>query len=109
MVTDYSLTTKVLTDCMESCDDFIEFNASLELEIPKKKKLYKIVKDCSEICMIANDYMTRESIYAKRMLKFCSEVCHKCADEFEKSDLRFEYRKYRDQCRICAEQCALVS
>lgn len=107
MQKDLSLTTSILSQCIQSCDEFQE-NLHSKSESAKLKRLLSICSDCSEFCSATIDFIHRESFMTKKMLRFCSEICHKFADELLKVPELDEGNKFYKVCRNAAEQCALV-
>ena len=107
MQKDLSLTITVLSACIQSCDEFHE-NLLLKNESQKVKRLSGLCSDCSEFCSITIDFINRESSITKKMLRFCSEICHKFADELAKAPEQDVDKICYKACRAAAEQCALV-
>jgi len=93
-----------LSKCSEAClsIDIEQLNPALKT---KSKRLTELLKDCIELCNITESFVKRESLHYKKMLKLCTEICFKTAEEL----LKFggvEFTKCYDICRICAVECA---
>ncbi|PBQ30334.1 hypothetical protein CNR22_00675 [Sphingobacteriaceae bacterium] len=107
MQKDLSVTLLLLSQCVEACDNFNE-TIALRSDIPKLNRLIGLCSDCSEFCSLTSDFLQRESSISKKMLRFCSEVCHKFADELTKNPQVDGDKNCYKACRSCAEQCALI-
>lgn len=96
----------ILEECREACLDFISDNlSSTESHVLKS---IEFCKDCEKVCELTLSYINRRSHYSKKVLKLCSEICHKCADELLRSSSA-EAKKCADICRHCARETAAAS
>ncbi|PBQ30324.1 hypothetical protein CNR22_00625 [Sphingobacteriaceae bacterium] len=95
-----------LEDCREQCIDFITENQTREE--PFAIKCLDLCRDCEKLCEVTFMYVNRRSHYSKKILKLCSEVCHKCADELLKHFSPLA-KDCIEMCRFCAQQCATAS
>lgn len=65
----------------------------------------RLFRDCSQACLMAADFMIRESAFHPAICRTCSEICAACAamcDSFAGDD---SMRQCADACRQSAESC----
>ncbi|WP_371816090.1 four-helix bundle copper-binding protein [Exiguobacterium sp. s181] len=57
----------------------------------------RLDRDCSEICSLLVQTISRNSSNIDVLARSCVEICERCADECSKHD--------HDHCKKCAEAC----
>lgn len=62
-------------------------------------------QDCSDICRLTGQILERNSKNGELFLKFCGEICEKCAEECEKHSELEHCKKCAEACRKCAAMC----
>lgn len=69
----------------------------------------QLLLDCSQICLTAVDFMTRDSNVVHRISEITSYLCEKAAVSCERwasSDAKM--KQCMDQCRRCGECCRKI-
>lgn len=66
----------------------------------------QLLIDCTQMCMITADYLSRKSVIHERVCSVCADICRFCAESCEKvaGDDNF-LKQCADLCRRCLESC----
>jgi len=84
---------RACAECMVACLG--------EQDVKARAKCIQSLVDCAEICFLAVQFMSRDSLHAKTLCKLCAEICDACAKE-----CGMHKDKHCPECaRICME-CA---
>lgn len=89
-----------LVDTLLACAMACEFCAASclhEDDVKMMARCIELDRDCADICMLAAEMLTRDSMHAHKLLALCAEICEACAAECEKHA--------HDHCKACAEAC----
>ena len=46
--------------------------------------VYRLNRDCANICVTASQFMSRDSEYSKKICAICTDICDACVQECEK-------------------------
>ena len=66
----------------------------------------RVLMDCAQMCMIAADYLTRESVIHGRVCGVCAEICRLCAESCEQVAADDQLvKRCAEMCRRCADSC----
>ena len=85
-----------LQNCIVTCNEC--FDACLsEHHVSSMVECIRLDRDCSEICSLLVQAISRNSSNISVLARSCVEICEKCADECSKHD--------HDHCKKCAEAC----
>ncbi|WP_338473215.1 four-helix bundle copper-binding protein [Niallia sp. XMNu-256] len=98
-----------LKECLDACNLCIQAcNECFDLCCTSPKEEYanclKILRDCSDICALVSQMISRNSVNAKLISSFCANICDACAKACEKFDDPI-WRKCAEICRQCADAC----
>ena len=77
----------------------------IEKEKDKLQLCMMLNQDCADICHLTGHLLGRNSESEDLFLKFCREICEKCADECEKHSHHEYLKKCAETCRKCAKMC----
>ena len=100
---------KLLIEALLACAMECERCATaclLEDGIKMLTKCIQLDRDCTDICLLTAQLLSRGSEHGLHLLKECTEVCHKCAVECEKHRHMDHCGMCAETCKRCAEQCA---
>jgi hypothetical protein len=65
--------------------------------------------DCSQMCALSADFMTRRSPHHTHVCPECAEICNACATLCEEHiDTDGQMRRCAEACRRCATSCAAM-
>lgn len=87
----------VLAECAAACN-YCSTACLKEEDVKMMSACIRLDMDCSQICSVTADFVSRGSDHAVHLLKECVEICEKCAEECGK-------HKHMDHCRACADAC----
>lgn len=70
----------------------------------------RLLSDCARICLVAADFMVRQSAFHAQVCGLCAEICRECAADCERID-RSDPAMARcaAECRTCAESCEAMA
>jgi len=68
-------------------------------------KCIQLCHDCADICVIASQFMSRDSEYAKQICNVCADIIDACAVECEKHKTMEHCKQCAQTCRKCATEC----
>lgn len=80
-----------MNDCLDSAENQV------------KKKLFRLLITCSELCQVSANLQLGNSDFQHRLCELCADACTACAAECEKQGGMAECVK---ACMACAESCA---
>jgi len=68
----------------------------------------KICIDCISICNVSSDFLARNSLYSRHIMRECVEICTACAEECElHSNTDDSCNECAVACRECIEECKM--
>ena len=78
-----------------------------EHDVKNLTRCIKLDMDCSEICRLTANLLSRDSARAELLLTTCAEICYACAEECDRhAKMGMEHcRKCAETCRKCADAC----
>lgn len=82
--------------CADACLD--------EDDVKKMKECIRIDKVCAEACAALSQILAIKGSDAAGLVKYCQEVCRKCAEECEKHNTQ-HCKDCAKACRECEEAC----
>ncbi|MDX1640250.1 MAG: four-helix bundle copper-binding protein [Balneolaceae bacterium] len=92
-----------LSDCVTACEKCLA--SCLEEEnVEKMTHCIKLDRDCSDICSLGVQVLSRQSGVSESIISLCTDICANCADECEKHDHE-HCKKCAETCRQCEELC----
>ncbi len=59
----------------------------------------RLCRECSDICLLAAQWMGRQSAFSVRLCALCAEICEVCAGVCE------EHAPHHPLCGDCAKEC----
>ncbi|HEY0029879.1 MAG TPA: four-helix bundle copper-binding protein [Bacteroidia bacterium] len=83
--------------CYDACQ--------MEKDKEELKRCMVLDLDCADICRLTAQVLERNSETADLFLKFCAEICEKCAEECDKHSQLEHCKKCAEACHRCAEMC----
>ncbi|WP_153126007.1 four-helix bundle copper-binding protein [Peribacillus tepidiphilus] len=93
--------------CMQACEECLT-SCLKEAHVQDRKHCINILRDCSAICAMAAQWMSRGSMYAKQFSQLCATICDACAIECAKFQ-DTHCQECANLCRQCAEECRKMS
>jgi hypothetical protein len=64
----------------------------------------QLCRDCADICVLASQFMSRNSEFSNKMCGQCADICEVCAVECDKFDMDM-CKQCAQVCRVCASEC----
>ncbi len=102
-VSEYQGFIKEFDRCAQTCYECL--NACLgEKDAYKRKRLIKILLECSKMCETTAFIMSVDGKFVKKQCQLCVEVCDVCAQECAVFEDAY-CRKCAEECRICTDKC----
>lgn len=93
----------LLNECIQACEHC--YDACFHEEHSgMMKKCIQTDRECSDICSLTLQAISRNSEFKDDLIALCAKVCEKCAEECEKHD-HDHCQKCANACRRCAEVC----
>lgn len=89
--------------CMQACEECLTA-CYKEPDLNARVKCVSMLRDCADICVLAAQYMSRNSAHSKMICKMCADMCEKCAADCE-TFKDSHCKKCAEVCRACAEEC----
>jgi hypothetical protein len=90
-------------NCYQSCSHTIKHCLEMGGEHAAPEHI-KTLMDCAKICVVASDFMLRESEYHVELCTICADICHECAESCDAFEDEF-MKNCAKQCRTCAKTC----
>jgi hypothetical protein len=59
----------------------------------------RLCRDCADVCLLAAQWMGRQSALSTRICELCAEICELCAGVCE------EHAPHHPMCGDCAKEC----
>ncbi|WP_187264673.1 four-helix bundle copper-binding protein [Pontibacter beigongshangensis] len=87
---------RTLAECAAACNH-CSVACLQEEDIKMMVACIRLDMDCAKICLAAQDYVARDSRYAREILQQCAKICRDCGEECDKHKA--------EHCKICAEAC----
>ncbi len=90
-------------NCMQACEECLTA-CYKEPDLDARVKCVSMLRDCADICVLAAQFMSRNSEHSKAICKMCADLCEMCAVDCEtfKDD---HCKNCAKVCRACAEEC----
>ncbi|GHC92875.1 ferredoxin [Pseudorhodoferax aquiterrae] len=101
-------TIKDCLECHRLCTEAIAHVLHGKSSHSESKHLVALL-DCSQLCLLCADFMTRNSPHHAHICAECAEVCNACADLCEQhADPDGVMKQCAEACRKCAASCGHV-
>src|ERR1700745_3815202 len=94
---------EILAECTTACNNCLAACLA-EPDVKNMLECIKLDLDCAQICQLTSAFISRNSDHARHLMKECSEVCQKCAEECAKHESA-HCQKCAEICRKCALVC----
>src|SRR5690349_15886292 len=98
-------------DCIDACNecavicDQLAAACNREHNVASLSRCMSLSLDCSGVCRLAAQLMSRDSEYVEEICVFCENLCQTCANECAKHGHLDQHTCCADLCRTCAEEC----
>ena len=89
---------EILAECADACNT-CSTACLAEQDVKAMADCIKLDMDCAQICQLTAAFISRNSDHAKHLMKACSKICKKCAEECSRHKV--------EHCRQCAEACSI--
>jgi hypothetical protein len=97
-----------MEDCIEAClacaricntcgDDMIGMSHHADQDL--MARCIRLCRDCADICLLAAQWMGRNSVFSVRICALCAELCEVCAGVCE------QHAPHHALCGDCAKEC----
>ena len=96
---------EILAECAAACNNCLTACLA-EQDVKNMMECIKLNMDCAQICQVTTSFISRNSDHAKHLMKECTEICNKCAEECAKHKAT-HCQECAEVCRKCAEACNL--
>ena len=97
---------QILNECAAKCNHCADACLD-EQDIKMMVKCIRLDRICAATCEATAKILAANSAgeHAQGLVKFCREICEKCADECEKHEMK-HCQDCADACRECAAACS---
>ncbi|MEP6746133.1 MAG: four-helix bundle copper-binding protein [Bacteroidota bacterium] len=93
-----------LNNCSTACN-FCTAACLGEVDVKMMVACIKLDIDCAAICSLTANFIARNSVHGKHLLKECVELCNLCATECEKHSHMQHCKQCAEACRSCEKAC----
>ena len=76
-------------------------------DVHKMTTCIRLQTDCAQICELAADFLSRNSVHAEHMVRLCAEICSTCAKECAKHSNKEHCKICEELCKQCADMCII--
>lgn len=94
-------------ECMKKCNQC--YDACLqEEEVYPMSACIRLTRDCADVCILAAQFMTRNSEHMKEACVLCADICNRCAEECRNH--AYEHcQACAAACEACAKKCRAMA
>ena len=93
--------------CMQACEECL--SACLkESDVQARIHCISMLRDCSDICALAAQLMSRGSMHASLLCTVCATICEACAADCSQFPDN-HCKQCADLCRACANECRTMA
>ncbi|TDL56028.1 four-helix bundle copper-binding protein [Paenibacillus dendritiformis] len=94
-------------ECMKKCNQC--YDACLqEEEVNPMSACIWLTRDCADVCILAAQFMTRNSEHMKEACVLCADICNRCAEECRNH--AYEHcQACAAACEACAKKCRAMA
>ena len=100
---DLSRSIELSLDCHRSCEQTV-VHCLAQGGAHATRDHIRLLMDCSEICALNGDFLSRGSDFHRQSCQACAIICEECAEDCRKFDDPI-MRSCAELCRSCAESC----
>lgn len=100
-----------MTQCIESCQQChqvclktIQHCLSMGGKHAEASHIHDLT-DCAQLCVVAADFMIRQSPLHEKTWGVCADACVRCAESCERLNDSQEMQTCVDACRKCETDC----
>ena len=90
-------------ECVTACEHCAS-SCLNESDMKSMARCLALDRDCSDICSLAAQFMSRGSAFAGKLCALCAEICQACGDECAKQKAE-HCQQCAKACHKCAEEC----
>lgn len=97
----------IIQNCESMCEYMVTYIGEKQ-DIQLRKRQFRLLRDCADICTLTAKYIARHSPFAKYSADLCAYICNVCERECMKyKDL--ESQNCAEMCKECARECKAYS
>ena len=94
---------QTLAYCAASCQHCSD-QCLNEEDIAMMTACIRLDRDCAEACLVALNFIARQSDSADQAVSFCAALCRQCAEECATHEAQ-HCKDCAEACRSCAQAC----
>ena len=93
------------SECQRLCLETVEYCLRLGGQHASQVQIRRLT-DCAHLCVLAVDFIIRNSDLRAQACAFCAVACERCADQCEfLADHDLQFQECAEICAQCAESC----
>jgi hypothetical protein len=94
-------------ECAQECEHCA--TACLqEDDVKMMERCIRLDRDCADVCVLAAQFMSRDSESAEEFCRLCAEICRASGEECRKHDMD-HCQRCADACERCAKECEAMA